>query len=165
LDGSLDGQENAMKAIVHHEYGSPDVLELQEVAKPIVKDDDMLVRVHAASVNPLDWHFVRGTPYLVRMQAGLSRPKNHIPGVDVAGQVEEVGRNVTKFQPGDEVFGGSGGSFAEYVCVSEGRVVLKPANVTFEQAAAVPIAALTAMQGLRDQGGIRQGHKVLINGA
>jgi len=154
-----------MKAIVHHEYGSPDVLELQEVAKPIVKDDDMLVRVHAASVNPLDWHFVRGTPYLVRMQAGLSRPKNHIPGVDVAGQVEEVGRNVTKFQPGDEVFGGSGGSFAEYVCVSEGRVVLKPANVTFEQAAAVPIAALTALQGLRDKGGIRQGHKVLINGA
>jgi len=154
-----------MKAIVHHEYGSPDVLELQEVAKPIVKDDDMLVRVHAASVNPLDWHFVRGTPYLVRMQAGLSRPKNHIPGVDVAGQVEEVGRNVTKFQPGDEVFGGSGGAFAEYVRVSEGRVVLKPANVTFEQAAAVPIAALTALQGLRDKGGIRQGHKVLINGA
>ncbi len=154
-----------MKAIVCHEYGSPDVLELQEVAKPVVKDDDVLVRVRAASVNPLDWHFVRGTPYVVRVQTGLSRPKNHIPGVDVAGQVEAVGRNVTKIQPGDEVFGGSDGSFAEYVCVSERRIVLKPANVSFEQAAAVPIAGLTALQALRDKGQIRSGHKVLINGA
>lgn len=154
-----------MKAIVHHEYGSPDVLELQEVTKPVVKDDDVLVRVRAASVNPLDWHFVRGTPYVVRVQTGLSRPKNHIPGVDVAGRVEAVGRNVTKFQPGDEVFGGSGGSFAEYVCVSERRIVLKPANVSFEQAAAVPIAGLTALQALRDKGQIQPGHKVLINGA
>ena len=153
-----------MKAIVCHKYGSPDVLELQDVDKPVVKDDDVLVRVHAASVNPFDWHTLTGTPYLLRLGA-LRKPKRTIPGVDAAGRVEAVGRSVTQFQPGDEVFGGTGGAFAEYVCVPEDRIVLKPANLTFEQAAAVPVAAFTALQALRDKGQIRPGHKVLINGA
>ena len=154
-----------MKAIVYHKYGSPEVLELQEIDKPVVKDDDVLVRVHAASVNPLDWHLLTGTPYIARIGAGLLKPKREIPGVDVAGRVELVGRNVQQFQPGDEVFGGSRGAYAEYVCVPEDRIVLKPANLTFEQAAAVPVAALTALQGLRDKGQIQLGQEVLINGA
>ena len=154
-----------MKAIVYRKYGPPDVLELQEVDKPVVKDDEVLVRVCAASVNPLDWHYMRGKPYLVRAQAGLLRPKRNTLGVDVAGMVEAVGKNVTQFQPGDEVFGGSSGSFAEYVCAGESSFVLKPANLTFEQAAAVPIAAITALQALRDKGQIQPGHRVLINGA
>ncbi|MDK1018028.1 MAG: NAD(P)-dependent alcohol dehydrogenase [Actinomycetota bacterium] len=154
-----------MQAIVYHEYGSPDVLELEEVDTPAMKDHEVLVRVRAASVNPLDWHFLTGTPYIARLQTGLLRPRHGILGVDVAGQVEAVGSNVTQFQPGDEVFGGSNGSFAEYVCVSESAIVQKPPNLTFEEAAAVPIAAFTALQGLRDKGGIRRGHKVLINGA
>ena len=153
-----------MKAIVCPKYGSPDVLELQEVDKPVVTDDRVLVRVKAASVNPLDRYMIRG-PFIVRLTAGLLRPKRKIPGVDLAGVVEAVGRNVTQFQPGDEVFGTGPGSFAEYVCAREDRLVPKPAGITFEQAAAVPIAAITALQGLRDRGRIRPGQKVLINGA
>jgi NADPH:quinone reductase-like Zn-dependent oxidoreductase len=155
-----------MKAIVCHEYGSPDVLELQDVDKPVVKDDEVLVRVRAASVNPADWHFMRGVPYVMRPQSGLRKPKKNFVGHDVAGQVEAVGKAVTGFRPGDEVFADVGaGGFAEYASVSEGVLVLKPANLTFEQAAAVPLAGLTALQGLRDAGQIRPGQKVLIIGA
>lgn len=155
-----------MKAIVYQKYGSPDVLELQEVDKPTVTSGEVLVRVHAASVNPLDWHFLRGTPFVVRILAGLLKPKRKILGVDVAGRVEAVGGKVTQFQPGDEIFGSTNlGAFAEYLCVPEDGVVLKPANLTYEEAAAVPVAALTALQGLRDKGQIQPGHEVLINGA
>ena len=145
-----------MKAITQYKYGSPDVLELEEVDRPNITDDQVLVRVQAASVNPLDWHFLRGTPRFGRLVMGLLKPKNKILGADVAGRVEAVGRNVTKFQPGDEVFGSayeSGlGAFAEHVCVSESALILKPAGMTFEEAAAVPVAAFTALLGLRDQG-------------
>ncbi|MEN3313564.1 MAG: hypothetical protein V7645_2893 [Actinomycetota bacterium] len=154
-----------MKATVYHRYGSPDVLELKEIDRPVVRDDQVLVRVHAASVNPLDWHSMRGMPYLMRATGGLAKPKNTGLGADVAGRVEAVGRSVTQFQPGDEVFGMSIRTLAEYVSVSELGVVLKPANVTFEQAAAVPLAALTALQGLRDKGQIEPGQRVLIIGA
>jgi NADPH:quinone reductase-like Zn-dependent oxidoreductase len=155
-----------MRAIVRNTYGSPDVLELREIGRPVVSDDDVVVRVHAFSVNPVDWHTLTGTPYIVRMEAGLRKPKREVGGVDFAGTVEMIGRNVKRFQPGDEVFGGRTGAFAEYVCVPEDRaVVLKPANVTFEQAAAVPVAAVSALQGLRDKGRIQPGQKVLINGA
>ena len=154
-----------MKAIVYTEYGPPDVLQFTEVAKPTPKDDEVLIRIRAASVNPLDWHFLRGTPYAMRMAAGLRRPKLTRLGIDVSGQVEAVGRNVTQFQPGDAVFGACRGAFAEYVCASEKAMVLKPANVTFEQAAAVPVAAVSALQGLRDKGQLQRGQKVLINGA
>jgi NADPH:quinone reductase-like Zn-dependent oxidoreductase len=154
-----------MKAIVYHRYGPPDVLELEEVETPVVTDDQVLVKVHAASVNPLDWHNMRGVPYLVRATGGLAKPKNTGLGADVAGRVEAVGRNVTQFQPGDEVFGMSVRTLAEYVPVSELGVVRRPANLTFEQAAAVPVAALTALQGLRDKGQIKPGQKVLVNGA
>ena len=155
-----------MKAIVYHDYGSPDVLQLQEIEKPVAADNEVLIKVRAASVNPLDWHFMRGTPYIVRIvMTGLSKPKNPRLGVDVAGQVEAVGRNVTHFKPGDEVFGTCRGAFAEYVCTSQSNLVIKPNNVTFEQAAAIPIAAFTALQGLRDKGKIQPGHKVLVNGA
>lgn len=154
-----------MRAIVYAEYGPPDVLQFTEVAKPTPKDDEVLIIIRAASVNPLDWHYMRGTPYLVRTKSGLRKPKVTRLGVDVAGQVEAVGKNVTQFQPGDEVFGACKGAFAEYVCASEGALVLKPANVTFEQAAAVPVAAVSALQGLRDKGQIQRGQKVLINGA
>jgi NADPH:quinone reductase-like Zn-dependent oxidoreductase len=154
-----------MKAIVHNTYGSPDVLELQEVAKPDLTDDGVLVRVRAASVNPADWYGLTGAPYLARPQMGLRTPKNTRVGTDFAGTVEAVGRDVTQFRPGDDVFGGKSGAFAEYVCVPEDRsVVLKPANLTFEQAAAVPVAALTALQGLRDKAQVQPGQKVLING-
>jgi len=154
-----------MKAIVQYKYGSPDVLELREVEKPVVDDDSVLVRVRAASVNALDWHIMRGVPVVVRMMEGLRKPKIPTRGVDVAGLVEEVGRNVTRFQPGDEVFGMRSAAFAEYVCGKEKNFVPKPAGLTFEQAAAVPVAAETALQGLRDKGQIRPGQKVLINGA
>jgi NADPH:quinone reductase and related Zn-dependent oxidoreductases len=154
-----------MRAIVYAEYGPPDVLQFTEVAKPTPKDDEVLIIIRAASVNPLDWHYMRGTPYLVRTKSGLRKPKVTRLGVDVAGRVEAVGKNVTQFQPGDEVFGACKGAFAEYVCASEGALVLKPANVTFEQAAAVPVAAVSALQGLRDKGQIQRGQKVLINGA
>lgn len=154
-----------MKAIVYHEYGSPDVLKFEEVEKPTAADDEVLIRVRAASVNPIDWHLMRGEPYFVRAMSGMRKPKDTRPGVDLAGQVEAVGRNVTQFQPGDEVFGGKRGAFAEYVCADEKKMALKPANLTFQQAAAVPLAAISALQGLRDKGRIQPGHKVLINGA
>jgi len=154
-----------MKAIVYHKYGSPDVLELQEVDKPVVGDDDILVRVRASSANPLDWHFLRGKPYAMRLFSGLLRPKSNRLGVDLAGEVEAVGRNVTQFSPGDEVYGAANGSYAEYVCASPDALVPKPSNLSFEQAAAVPIAAWTALQFLRDKGRIQSGHKVLVNGA
>ena len=154
-----------MKAIIYTEYGPADVLQFAEVAKPAPKDDEVLLRIHAASVNPLDWHFMRGSPYAMRLMSGLRRPKDNRLGVDLAGKVEAIGSNVTQFQPGDEVFGACRGAFAEYVCASEKALVKKPANLTFEQAAAVPVAAFTALQGLRDKGRIQRGQKVLINGA
>jgi NADPH:quinone reductase-like Zn-dependent oxidoreductase len=156
-----------MKAIVSHEYGSPDdVLELEEVDRPVVNDDEVLVRVRAASVNFADYHFLMGTPYIIRAAAGLAKPRNTILGRDVAGRVEAVGRNVTLLEPGDEVFGEANfGTYAEYVSAPEDWLALKPVNLTFEQAAAVPIAGVTALQGLRDVGRIRAGQTVLINGA
>ncbi len=155
-----------MKAAVRDRYGSPDVVELREIEKPVAADDEVLVRVRASSVNPAEWYSVVGRPYVGRTQMGLRKPKSARLGVDFAGTVEAVGKDVTQFRPGDEVFGGRDGAFAEYLCVREERaVVLKPANVTFEQAAAVPVAALTALQGLRDKGQIQPGQKVLINGA
>jgi NADPH:quinone reductase-like Zn-dependent oxidoreductase len=154
-----------MKAIVYYSYGSPDVLKYEEIEKPAAGDGEVLIRVRAASVNPLDWHLMRGTPYLIRIMAGLLRPKATRLGVDVAGQVEAVGRNVTQFKPGDEVFGSCRGAFSEYACTSESALVPKPENVTFEQAASVPVATVTALQGLRDKGRIQPGQKVLINGA
>jgi len=157
---------NPMKAIVYCDYGVPN-LKLQEIEKPTPADDQLLVKVRAASVNPLDWHFIEGTPYVMRpMGVGLRKPKDTRLGVDFAGTVEAVGKNVTKFKPGDEVFGGRTGAFAEYVCVREARAVAaKPANITFEQAASVPIAAITALQGVRDKGKVQPGQRVLINGA
>jgi NADPH:quinone reductase-like Zn-dependent oxidoreductase len=155
-----------MKAAVRDRYGSPDVVELREIDTPVAADDEVLVRVRAASLNLGDWYSVTGTPYVGRTQMGLRKPKSNRLGTDFAGQVEAVGKDVTQFRPGDEVFGGRNGAFAEYVCVREERAVVpKPANVTFEQAAAVPVAALTALQGLRDKGRIQPGQKVLINGA
>jgi NADPH:quinone reductase-like Zn-dependent oxidoreductase len=156
-----------MKAIVYHNYGSPDVLRLEEIAKPVPNDNQVLVKVRAASVNPLDWHYMEGTPYLIRIfGAGLFKPTVTRLGVDYSGTVEAVGRKVTQFKPGDEVFGGKTGAFGEYVCALADRaIVLKPAGVTFEQAASLPIAAITALQGLRDKGHVLAGQKVLINGA
>ncbi|HEX7515689.1 MAG TPA: NAD(P)-dependent alcohol dehydrogenase [Chthoniobacterales bacterium] len=156
-----------MKAIVYRDFGSPDVVRLEEIEKPFPTDDQILVRVRAASVNPLDWHYMEGTPYLARLvEFGLLKPKVTRLGVDFAGTVEAVGKNVTQFKPGDDVFGGKTGAFAEYVVVREDRaVVLKPASVTFEQAASLPIAAITALQALRDKGKVQPGQKVLINGA
>jgi NADPH:quinone reductase-like Zn-dependent oxidoreductase len=159
-----------MKAIRFDRYGPPEVLELRDVDMPVVGDDDLLVRVRAASVNPLDWHFMRGSPYLVRMVAGLSRPRASAGklGADMAGSVEAVGRNVTEFQPGDEVFGGLNdrGTLAEYISIGEdGAVLAKPASLSFEAAASVPVAAVTALQALRDKGRMQPGQKVLVNGA
>ena len=158
-----------MKAIVRDSYGSPNVLELTDIDKPEPADDEVLLRVHAASVNPADWHFLRGIPYIARMQFGLRKPKDRVLGCDVAGEVEAVGNNVTMLQPGEEVFGSPFmhglGAFAEWVCISEDLLAPKPAALSFEQVAAVPLAALTALQGLRDQGRIEPGHKVLIIGA
>ena len=155
-----------MKAIVYTEYGPPDVLQLKEVEKPIPQDNEVLVEVHAASVNYGDLPVLRGEPLQRLMGGGLRKPKKKILGDDIAGRVEAVGRNVKQFQPGDEVFGISiFGAFAEYVCAKEDFLVLKPASVTFEQAASVPYAAITALNGLRDKGQIQPGKKVLINGA
>jgi len=153
-----------MKAIVYRRYGSPDVLECDEIEKPAPGDDEVLIKVRAASINPLDRHIMRGRPKFLRIAFGLHKPKIR-PGRDVAGQVEAVGRNVTRFKPGDEVFGACSGALAEYACARESALVSKPNNMTFEQAASVPVAALTALQGLRDKGKIRPGQKVLINGA
>ena len=153
-----------MKAIVYHTYGSPDVLECEDTPKPTPTDDQVLIRVRAAAVNPVD-RMYRGTPYLIRFFTGLRKPKQAWFGRDVAGEVEAVGRNVTRFKPGDAVFGSCRGACAEYACASESALALKPHNVTFEQAAAVPVAGYTALQGLRDKGRIQPGQKVLINGA
>ena len=156
-----------MKAILCRHYGSPDVLEIEEVEKPSPGAAEVLIKIRASSVNPIDFHFMRGLPYFARIMTGLRKPKPKFmrPGVDVAGQVEAVGSNVTQFKPGDEVFGAVRGAFAEYACAPESSVVIKPANVTFEQAATVAVAGSTALQGLRDTGRIRAGQKVLINGA
>jgi NADPH:quinone reductase-like Zn-dependent oxidoreductase len=156
----------SMKAIVHRCYGSPDVIRYENIAKPVPADNEILVRVHAASINPLDWHYLEGTPYMVRLDGGLGKPANPRLGVDFSGTVESVGSAVTRFKPGEEVFGGKLGALAEYVAVREDRAIaLKPPAVRHEQAAAVAIAALTALQGLRDEGHIRAGEEVLINGA
>ncbi len=158
-----------MQAMVNTTYGSPDVLQLNDVEKPAPADDEVLINMHAASVNAADLHYLRADPFLIRLMSGLLKPKNTILGADIAGRVEAVGKNVTQFQPGDEVFGdisGCGwGGFAEYVCARQDALVLKPANITFEQAAAVPMAAVTALQGLRSKGQIQSGQKVLVNGA
>lgn len=154
-----------MKAIVYRSYGSPDgVLHCEDVEQPSPGDDEVLIRIRAAAANPLDYHLMSGA-YIMRPFTGLRRPKLTRPGADLAGEVAAVGRNVTRFQRGDPVFGGSRGAFAEYVCAHENRLALKPANITFEQAAAIPVAGLTALQGLRDKGRIQPGQKVLINGA
>jgi NADPH:quinone reductase-like Zn-dependent oxidoreductase len=160
-----------MKAIVCTRYGPPGVLKLKEVTKPAPKDDEVLIRVHAASINSRDWRTMRAKPFFIRLMPGcFLQPKNKILGVDVAGRVEAVGNNVRQFKPRDEVFGylpsSTGhGTFAEYVCAGENEIALKPANLSFEQAAAVPLAAIVALQGLRDKGNIRPGQKVVINGA
>ena len=158
-------REGTMQAIVHDRYGSPDVLALADVEHPALGDDGVVVRVRAASVNALDWHLLRGTPYFVRLTDGLRRPRRRIAGVDVAGVVEAVGKDVTAFRPGDEVFGQRGGAFAEFVGGRERNFVRKPANLTFEQAAAIPVAATSALQALRDKGRVQSGQRVLINGA
>lgn len=155
-----------MKAIVNHEYGQPDVLRLEDVDQPVARDREVLVRVHAAAINPGDWDLMRGTPYVLRLATGLRRPRNTVLGLAVAGRVEAVGRDVKGFQPGDQVFAGIGrGGFAEYVCVPESALAPMPSNLTFEQAAAVPISGTAALQALRDVARIRPGQKVLINGA
>jgi NADPH:quinone reductase-like Zn-dependent oxidoreductase len=155
-----------MQAIVYTRYGSPDVLRLKEVEQPVPKEDEVLVKVRAASLNAYDWHFMAGSPFLVRVSgSGLRRPKDPRLGVDLAGQVQAVGHQVTQFHIGDEVFGRGSGAFAEYACAREDRIALKPANVSFEAAAAVPIAALTALGALRDSGHMQSGQRVLIQGA
>jgi NADPH:quinone reductase-like Zn-dependent oxidoreductase len=157
-----------LKAIVYTKYGPPEVLQLKEIEKPTPKDNEVLVKVHAASVNSWDWDLLRGKPFIVRLW-GLFKPKYKIPGADIAGRVEAIGRNVKQFQPGDEVFGDlcvcGWGGFAEYVCAHENALALKSASMTFEEAATVPQAAAMALQGLRDKGKIQSGQKVLINGA
>ena len=160
-----DGSE-LMKAVVYRCYGPPEVLVLEDIEKPTPGDGEVLVKVRAASVNPLDWHYMRGAPYIMRLSSGLGAPDDISMGADYAGVVEAVGKDVTRFKPGDEVFGARSGAFGEYVTVGENRaIVMKPANVSFEQAAAVPVAAITALQALRDKGQVKPGHKVLINGA
>jgi NADPH:quinone reductase-like Zn-dependent oxidoreductase len=155
-----------MKAILFPKYGSPDVLQLTEVEKPTPNENQVLIKVLVASTNPLDWHRMRGEPFLARMGEGLLKPKNPKLGADIAGRVEAVGKNVTEFKPGDEVFGAVGaGGFAEFVCTREKNLALKPGNISFEAAAAAPVVGFTALQGLRDTGQIRAGQKVLVNGA
>ena len=155
-----------MKAVVYRCYGPPEVLKVEELEKPTPTDEQVLVKVRAASINPLEWHYMTGTPYLMRAGAGIGHPEDPRIGVDFAGTVEAVGKSVTKFKVGEAVFGGADGALGEYVTVREGgSIVLKPTNMTFEQAAAVPIAAVTALQGLRDTGKVHAGQKVLINGA
>ncbi|HZN02596.1 MAG TPA: NAD(P)-dependent alcohol dehydrogenase [Candidatus Polarisedimenticolia bacterium] len=154
-----------MNAITYCDYGTSEVLRLEPVEKPVAADDQVLVRVRAASVNPLDWHYMRGTPYFMRLDAGLRKPAVTRLGVDFAGTVEAVGRSVTTLKPGDEVFGTRNGAFAEYVAVRAERVATKPAAMTFEQAASIPVAAVTALQAVRDKGHLQSGEKLLINGA
>ena len=154
-----------MKAIVQVKYGSPDVLRLEDIDKPVAKDDEVLVRVHAAAVNIGDWHLLRGMPYVMRAVFGLRNPRRAVPGLDIAGRVEAVGRNVKQFRAGDEVFGWCRGAFAEYACAAENNLLPKPANLTFEQSAAVGDSAFTALAAVRDQGKVQPGQRVLINGA
>jgi len=154
-----------MKAIVYRRYGQPEVLELAEVEKPVPADDEVLIRIRAAALNPLDGHLMRGRPYAARLASGLRRPKHSRPGVDVAGEVEAVGRDVSRFGPGDKVFGACRGALAEYGCANETKLAAKPESISFEEAAAVPVAGLTALQGLRDRGRLAEGEKVLVNGA
>jgi NADPH:quinone reductase-like Zn-dependent oxidoreductase len=155
-----------MKAVVYHRYGSPDVFEYVDIPKPIPADHQVLVKIHATATNPWDWRHLRAKPFLIRLENGFRRPQHIILGADIAGRVEAVGKNVTQFKPGDAVFGEVGyGGFAEYVCVSEKNLVLKPDTISFEEAAAVPMCGLTALLGLRDKCQIKPGQKVLINGA
>jgi NADPH:quinone reductase-like Zn-dependent oxidoreductase len=158
-------QEQPMQAILHSRYGPPDGLELNDIDQPVVTDDAVLVRVHAAAVGKGDWLTVQGLPYVARLRYGLPKPKHNVPGFDVAGRIEAVGPNVTQLQPGDAVFGWCDGSFAEYASVPQGQLVLKPANLSFEQAAAVPISGFAALQALRDTGGVQPGQQVMIIGA
>lgn len=162
---SQEERRDSMKAIVQARYGSPDLMEVREIDKPVTKDNEVLVRVRAASVNPPDWAGVTGFPYIARMATGLRKPRNGVRGTDLAGTVEAVGKNVTRLQVGDEVFGAGAATFAEYAVAAEEYLVTKPANSTFEQAAAVPMAGLTALQALRDVAKVQPGQKVLINGA
>jgi NADPH:quinone reductase-like Zn-dependent oxidoreductase len=159
------GSGEFMQAVVYDQYGSAEVLRLERIEKMLPDDHQVLVKVHAAAANPLDWHYMRGTPYLVRTESGFRKPKTGRLGVDMAGVIVDVGSRVTRFKAGDAVFGTGGGAFAEYVRASESRIALKPARLTFEQAAAVPVAAVTALQALRDKGRLQAGQKVLINGA
>ena len=158
-------RESTMKALVQDQYGSADVLEIREIDTPNVADDGVLVHVRAASANPLDWHFMRADPFFMRFVGGLRRPKQPVRGVDVSGEIHEVGRNVSNFEPGDEVFGFCDGAFAQYVSGGATNFVPRPANINAEQAAAVPTAAITALQGLRDLGRVEAGQRVLIIGA
>jgi NADPH:quinone reductase-like Zn-dependent oxidoreductase len=163
---ALSGDAVTMKAIVYRCYGSPDVLELETIEKPTPGNNEVLVKIKAAAVNPLDWHFMRGSPYIMRLGTGLGKPREIRLGVDFAGTVEAVGKDVTRFKPGDEVFGGKTGAFAGYVTIAEDRgLVIKPPKLSFEQAASVPIAAITALQAVRDRGQLKAGQKVLVNGA
>src|SRR5262245_38029760 len=165
LGGSSKRNGEPMQAILFTQYGSPDVLQLKHAEIPTPKAHEVLVRVSAASANPLDWHRMRGAPFIARLTGGLFKPRNPALGADLAGRVEAIGEGVTGFKAGDEVFGVSTGSFADYVCADDDNLALKPANVPFESAAAVPVAALTALQGLRDTGHIQAGQTVLVNGA
>lgn len=163
--GGAVPRSGAVKAAVYSRYGPPDVIEIRDVEKPVPKDDQVLVEIRAASVNTLDWRLTRGTPRVGRLMIGLRRPKINLLGRDMAGRVESVGRNVTRFKPGDEVFGVCRGAFAEYGCAAEGKLAIKPARVSFEQAAAMPVAASTALLGLRDRGHLRPGEQVAVDGA
>jgi NADPH:quinone reductase-like Zn-dependent oxidoreductase len=157
--------QDMMKAIVHDRYGLPDVLRLEDVERPVASDDEVLVRVQAAAINIGDWHLLRGTPYVMRIATGPVRPRHHVPGLDLAGRVESVGKDVTQFRPGDEVFGWCRGAFAEYACARQDNFLPKPADLTLEQSAAVGDSAFTALNAVRDQGKVQPGHEVLINGA
>src|SRR2546430_3304498 len=163
--GKRRGGVPNMKAANYASYGSPDVVRITDVEKPAPKDNEVLIKVCAASINPLDWRLMKGEPRVLRLFFGLRKPRLGRPGVDAAGEVEAVGRNVTQFKPGDAVFGACRGALAEYACTAESKLAMKPDDVTFEQAASVNVAGLTALQGLRDHGKIRPGSKVLINGA
>ena len=163
---SLVDNDDVMQAVVYRCYGSPDVLQLESIKKPAPANNEVLVKIKAAAINPLDWHYMRGSPYIMRLGTGLGAPDETRLGVDFAGTVEAVGKSVKQFKPGDDVFGGRTGAFAEYVTITEDRALAhKPANVSFEQAASVPIAAITALQALRDKGQLKPRQKILINGA
>jgi NADPH:quinone reductase-like Zn-dependent oxidoreductase len=162
---ALPSAATGMKAVVYRQYGSPDVLKLEQIEKPAPAADQLLIRVHAASINPLDWHYMRGEPYVMRLSSGMGAPKSIRTGVDFSGTVEAIGADVKQFKAGDEIFGTANGALAQYVTSTEVGLALKPSNMSFAQAAAVPVAAITALQGLRDLGELKPGQKVLINGA